>query len=313
MSATTATAAANPVLRGMLLVSLAMLIVPLMDAFAKLLSATIPTGQVAGARFLFQTLFMLPLMLWMLGWRSLRPQRFGWHALRGALLAVATLLFFTALKYMPIANAIAIFFVEPLILTLMSGLFLGEKVGWRRWVAVLVGFAGAMLVIRPSFGEIGWVALMPVGTAICFASYLALTRALAKGEDPISMQCYTGFFGTLVMAAAIAAGSVGGVNFLTLVWPTPAELGLMAALGLISTISHLMVVYAYRMAEAAVLAPFQYLEIISATALGLMLFGDFPDALTWLGIAIIVGSGLFVFWREQRQPRDTPSEPVSAP
>lgn len=310
--------ASNPAVRratavdGMLLIVIAMIILPGIDAFAKVLTATLPVGQIAAGRFVFQTLFLLPVMLFMLGPAALRPTRVGLHALRGALLAVATLLFFSALKVMPIANAIAIFFVEPLILTLMSALFLGERVGWRRLVAVVVGFAGALLIIRPSFAQVGWSALLPLGTAVCFATYLALTRMLARGEDPVAMQCYTGFFGSLVMGAALLGGSWGGVDVLTPIWPTLQDWLLLAGLGLVATVGHILVVYAFRYAEAAVLAPFQYLEIISATILGFLLFGDFPDALTWLGIAIIVGSGLFVFWREQRQSaRD--SLPVAAP
>lgn len=296
----TANADADSVVRGLMLMAAAMLMLPGLDAFAKALTQTLPAGQVAAARFVFQSLFLAPFALVALGRRILRPRRPWVHFFRGVLIAMATLMFFQALKYMPMADAIAIFFVEPLLLTLIAAVFLGEGIGWRRLTAVLVGFGGAMLVIRPSFVNLGWTAVLPAGAALCFAAYLALTRAQARGEDAFAMQFYAGLSGTLVMVIAIVAGSALGSTVLAAQWPTPWEWALMAALGLVATVGHLLVVAAFRQAPAGVLAPFQYLEIISATALGYWFFGDFPTSLTWLGVGIIVGSGIYVFWREQR-------------
>ena len=143
----------------MVLMLAAMLILPGIDAIAKWLSGSISSGQVAWSRFFFQTLLMLPLFLRTRG--AIMTQALPLHALRGALIALATLLFFSALKYLPLADAISIFFVEPLILTLLSALFLGESVGWRRLAAVATGFAGALIVIRPSFSALGAPALLP--------------------------------------------------------------------------------------------------------------------------------------------------------
>ena len=280
----------------MLLMLAAMLVLPGIDAIAKWLSGEISSGQIAWSRFFFQTLLMLPLFLRTRG--PVFTSALPWHALRGALIALATLLFFSALKYLPLADAISIFFVEPLILTLLSALFLGETVGWRRLTAVAVGFAGAMLIIRPSFHALGLPALLPLGTASSFAVYLILTRRLAQHEQPERMQFYAGVFGGLVMTLALVAGGAADVAVLSFVSPSAGQWLLLAGLGLIATAGHLLVVHAFRRAPAGLLAPFQYVEIIGATILGLLFFDDFPDAMTWLGVAVIVGSGMYVFRRE---------------
>jgi len=280
----------------MTLMVLAMLILPGIDAIAKWLSSTISSGQVAWSRFFFQTLLMLPLFLRTRG--PILTPALPLHALRGALIALATLLFFSALKYLPLADAISIFFVEPLILTLLGALFLGESVGWRRLTAVAVGFAGSLVVIRPSFSALGLPALLPLGTALSFAVYLILTRKLAQREYPERMQFYAGVFGGIVMSVALAAGEVADITVLSFVWPDRWQWMLLAGLGVIATSGHLLVVHAFRRGPAGLLAPFQYVEIIGATILGLVFFGDFPDATTWVGVAIIVSSGMYVFHRE---------------
>ncbi len=285
----------------MVLMIIAMLILPGIDAIAKWLSPTIAAGQIAWSRFFFQTLLMLPLFLRVPG-RVLGPDLWL-HAARGALIALATLLFFAALKFLPVADAIAIFFVEPLFLTLLAALFLGETLGWRRLSAVVMGLAGALLVIRPNFHAFGWAAALPLGTAGCFAVYLIITRQLAQREDPVRMQFYAGVFGALVMSAALGVGALTDAPVLVSVWPTAIEWALLAGLGLIATTGHLLVVHAFKRAPAGILAPFQYVEIIGATVLGLVIFGDFPDLLTWCGVAVIVASGIYVFHRERTLAR----------
>lgn len=280
----------------MLLMLAAMLILPGIDAIAKWLSGAISSGQIAWSRFFFQTLLMLPLFLRTRG--PIVTSALPLHALRGALIALATLLFFSALKYLPLADAISIFFVEPLILTLLSAVFLGESVGWRRLTAVAVGFAGSLVIIRPSFHALGLPALLPLGTALSFAVYLILTRKLAQHEQPERMQFYAGVFGGIVMTAALAAGEATDIAVLSFVWPDRWQWFLLAGLGVIATTGHLLVVHAFRRAPAGLLAPFQYVEIIGATILGLVFFGDFPDTVTWIGVVIIVSSGMYVFHRE---------------
>lgn len=280
----------------MTLMLAAMLILPGIDAIAKWLSGAIPSGQIAWSRFLFQTVLMLPLFLRTRGPTFTRALPL--HALRGALIALATLLFFTALKFLPLADAISIFFVEPLILTLLSALFLAEPVGRRRLTAVAAGFAGALIIIRPSFAALGLPALLPLGTALCFAVYLMLTRSLAQHEPPERMQFYAGLFGAIVMSVALLIGDTADVPVLSYVTPDLDQWLLLAGLGVIATGGHLLVVHAFRRAPAGMLAPFQYVEIVGATVLGLVFFGHFPDATTWVGVAVIVGSGMYVFHRE---------------
>lgn len=293
--------AGQDVVTGIAMMVVAMLILPGIDAVAKSLAGSVPPGQVAWSRFVFQVLYLLPLVL--LAQRGQLHGSLWLHGLRGALIAVATLLFFWSLEKLPLADAISIFFVEPLILTLLSAVFLGESVGWRRLTAVAVGFIGALIVIRPSYAAFGWQALLPIGAATCFAFYLILTRTLAQRSDAVLMQFSVGISGGLVLSLALAAGALTGTTVLNPVWPTGTEWLLMALLGVIATSGHMLVVHAFRRAAPAILASFQYLEIIGATILGLVIFGDFPDPVTWIGVAIIVGSGLYVFHRERRLAR----------
>ena len=280
----------------------AMLALPGIDAIAKWLAGSISSGQVTWSRFFFQIILMSPLLLRTRGpW--LTPALWL-HAARGAMIAFATLFFFSGLAYLPMADAIAIFFIEPLLVTLLSALFFGEAIHWRRISAISLGLIGALIIIRPSFTEVGFAALYPVATAFCFSFYILLTRKLVRNEDPIRLQFFAGIFGCLVMSLALGYGTVSNVAILAAVWPSSDEWFLLGALGLIATACHLLIANAYRLASIGILAPFQYVEIIGATILGLVIFNDFPDAMTWLGIAIIVGSGMYVFHRESKLASD---------
>ena len=286
----------NVTARAMVMMIIAMLALPGIDAIAKWLAGSVSSGQVTWSRFFFQIILMSPLLL-----RTSGP----WftpalllHAARGAMIAFATLFFFSGLAYLPLADAIAIFFIEPLLVTLLSALFFKEVIHWRRISAIGVGFVGALIIIRPTFSEIGFAALYPVGAACCFSCYILLTRKLVRNEDPIRLQFFAGVFGCLVMGVALAFGSASEIAILDAAWPQPQEWLLLGILGLITTACHLLVTYAYRLASICILAPFQYVEIIGATVLGLVVFNEFPDPVTWLGIAIIVGSGMYMFHRE---------------
>ncbi|MEQ8965375.1 MAG: DMT family transporter [Azospirillaceae bacterium] len=296
---------------GMLVMTLAMLIAPGMDAIAKLLGEEQASGQVAFTRFALQTLILLPVCL-IVG-DSLRPRLLGLHAARGALIGIATLCFFTAITVMPLADALAVFFVEPLILTLMSAIFLGEPIGWRRLSAVVVGFAGALVIVGPSWDVFGPAALLPLGAATALSGYLVLTRRLAAEGGLVAMQVWAGLFGALVLGVALAAGAATGIGFLTPSVPPVEALGWMAALGVLAAVSHLLIVIAFSHAPAGVLAPFHYLEILMATALGYFMFGDFPGLATWGGLVLIVGAGLYVFHRERRLARAAAHAPTIAP
>ncbi len=282
----------------MVMMIAAMLMLPGIDAIAKWLSGSVSSGQVTWSRFFFQIILMSPLLLKTRGpWFT---PSLALHAARGSLIAFATLLFFSGLAYLPLADAIAIFFIEPLLVTLLSALFFKETIHWRRISAISIGFVGALIIIRPTFSEVGFAALYPVGAAFCFSFYIVLTRKLVRHEDPIRLQFFAGIFGCIVMSIALAYGTTQGVTILTAAWPTTDHWLLLGALGLIATVCHLLVVYAYRLASIGILAPFQYVEIIGATVLGLIIFNEFPDIVTWIGVAIIVGSGMYVFHREAK-------------
>lgn len=274
---------------------------PGIDIFAKLATAEVATPVIALARFAVQCALLGALLLAMRGLR--RPTRPDLliHAGRGALIALATLFFFTALTELPVADAMAIFFVEPMILTLLSGPVLGERIGWRRYAACAVGFGGALLVIQPSFQEVGWVAAAPLGTALCFAFYLILTRRITQRAGLIEVQFWAGLFGAATLAIGmLAAGDLIGGG---LAAPPASALWMLAGVGLCATVAHLLLTGAFARAPASVLAPFQYLEIVGAVAFGYLVFGDFPDPLKWLGVAIIVGSGLVILRRERAAAR----------
>lgn len=286
---------------------------PLIDTFGKIAAQVIPVGEIVFARFSVQSLTLLP-VAWYLGALH-RPSgaEVTRHFARAVLILVATGCFFAAIKFMPIADAISIFFIEPLLLTLLGGFLLGESVGWRRIAACIVGFIGALFVIQPSFEQFGGVALLPLVTALTFAFYMILTRQMAQAMHPVTLQAYTAIAAFIIMVPVLFAFDGSGIGPLDPVMPDRFHLLMLLGVGLAATVAHIFISFALRFAPSATIAPLQYLEIVSATVLGLLVFGDFPDALTFFGIAIIVGSGLFVFFREQALTRGTPPPPVPPP
>ncbi|MEM6664588.1 MAG: DMT family transporter [Pseudomonadota bacterium] len=281
---------------GMLIMMIAMLIAPGMDVFSKLLTQTLSPGLVTFGRFAAQTILMLPLVL--LAGQLVRPER--GHLLAGFFLAIALLTINAALQVMPILNAIAIFFVEPLILTVLSAIFLGEKIGWRRVVAVLIGLLGAMIVIRPNWEAFGPSAILPLGTAISFACYMLVTKSMAAGRNKLALQFWTGVVAGAILAVAVVIGGNVQIGFLAPSIPNKYEITLFFCTGVLAVISHQMIVHALARVDASAAAPMQYIEVVSATLFGWWIFGDFADALTWTGAAIIICSGLYVFHRERQ-------------
>jgi Predicted permeases len=307
--------ARSPV-HGMALMAGCMLVLPLMDAIAKYMAIYeyMSPAQVTFFRFFFQLACTLPVLLLLQGKEALSARRPGLNLLRGALHGAASLMFFIAVKYMPLADVFAIYFVEPFILTALSALFLGEKVGWRRWLAIVIGFGGALIVIQPSWEIFGWTALLPVACAFLFALYMFLNRAVGTADSPMTMQTMAGIGGTLFMGGAILIGDSFDIPDFTPSLPSSLlGLTLLVLLGSISGYIHLLVVSAFRMAPLSVLAPFQYFEIIAATVLGYVLFDDFPSPSKWLGILIIVGSGLFILWREHKRATTTQKQTEHSP
>lgn len=288
--------------RGVWLMVLGSLLVPLLDSAAKLLGEKhgMPTGQIALARFGLQTLMVLPLLLAFEGRAGFLTPHLGLNLLRGVLLAGGTVSFFTALKAMPLADAIAIFFVEPMIVTLLSVVFLREPMDARRIAAVIVGFAGALLVIRPNFVALGAVALLPLLCAVFVSIYAVLGRHLSAATSSLTMHFYAGVGGLLTLSAVMLFGAWSGIEELQTIMPSGWEVwSLLIVLGLVATVAHLMFIQAYRLTPATLLAPFGYFEIVSATLFSIVLFGDVPDLTKWLGIAIIIASGIALVWADR--------------
>ena len=285
---------------GLGLMILAMLVAPLIDVFSKLATTNASPTLITAARFVVQALCMLPFVLWSGSWRAFSWRMSFYHAIRAAIITLSMVCFVATLAVMPVADAIAIFFVEPMILTILSSIFLKETVGWRRYTACGIGFIGAMIVIRPSFQEIGYVALLPVVTAFCVAIFAMMTRALAHREEPFAMQFQMALWGIPICAVLLLAGDAIDIAFLAPSLPDLTTFMWMVGVGVFAALSGLLSVYAYRAAPASVLAPIQYFEIVSATLFGWLVFGDFPDPIKWLGISIIIGSGLYIIWRERR-------------
>lgn len=286
------------------------LLAPLMDAFAKATPAEVPAAQIITARFLLQIVLLAPLAVLMGNFALPDRRSIGLHFVRAASLLLATWLFFTAIREMPLASAIAIFFVEPFVLTILGALFLKEEVGMRRIMACLVGFGGALLIIQPSFTDLGPVALFPLGTAVCFASYMILTRMMSQKLHPVTTQLHTAVAASILIVPVLWFYDGSGIKALDPVWPEGLAIWTLLGVGVMATISHISITFALRHAQAATIAPLQYLEIVSATAVGYLVFNELPNTLTWVGIGIIVGSGLYVFARErarnQKLNRPTP-------
>jgi drug/metabolite transporter (DMT)-like permease len=296
----TATGERRTVLRGLGLVLLAMLLLPGQDTIAKYLSDTMSPGQINWARFLFQTLFTLPFVLYLQGISGLVPNRLWLNVLRGALIATSSLLFFTAVKFMPLADALAIFFVEPFILTILSALVDKEEVGWPRRIAVVAGFIGVLIVVQPSYAVLGFVSLIPAAAGCIFAVYALLNRRSSAYDTPLTMQFTAGVSALCILTLALAIGGSAGWPELTPSVPEAGELLLLLLMGVLGTTGHLLFVQASRLAPSSLIAPLQYVEIACAALLGYLVFGDFPDFWKWVGIMIIVGSGAYVFWGESR-------------
>ena len=279
---------------------------PFIEVFAKLSAPILPVSMYTTARFAVQVVIMVPLVM-LLG-LAYRPTRKDlWlFLIRGALILVSTACIVAAVAFMPIADAIAIVFVEPLLLTVFGGLVLGETIGWRRMTASVVGFVGCLMVIQPSFAEFGPAALLPLGTAVAFGAYVLLSRPMAIRIHPIPLQAYTGIAALLLALPILILAEGSGIPALDPVWPAQIGWVYMAAGGCLATVAHMFFAHALRVTPTTVIAPMQYLEIVTAAILGYLIFGDLLDGLALIGAILIVSAGLFVFWRERQVSRQGP-------
>jgi drug/metabolite transporter (DMT)-like permease len=287
-------------LTGILLMLLFCLIAPLLDVAAKLAAeGGIPVGQITTARFLVQGLIMLPVVLAMGLSLWMSRKAFGFVALRAVFLILSTFAFVSGIAVMPIADALAIVFIEPFILLILGSLIFGDKVGPRRIAACAIGFGGALLVIQPSLRSYGLVALWPLGTAFFFAFYMLVTRAISAYMHPVAMQFHTSWIGLCLCLPIMIAAQGQGIADLSAVWPSGLNALWLIGVGFWAAVSHLAMTYALKYAPSATLAPLHYSEIVVAVALGYLIFGDFPNPMTWAGITVIVASGLYMIHRER--------------
>ena len=268
---------------------LAWVMLPIMDGFAKYLSSDLPVLQITWARYLFTVAFTFPIMFFFyknqLKWSEKPKLQF----LRGLILLTANICFFYSISVISLAKALTLAFVAPLIVTAFSPIFLSEKVGLRRWLAVIIGFIGSLVVIRPGFVEINLASLAALGTGVMYGFYLIITRKLSTSDNPLLTLLLTGVVGAIIISIVMP-----------FVWvkPTLNQWSMMAAIGIFACVGHLFLILSLKYADASKLAPFSYFEIITNIIIGYYFFSDFPDNWTFLGLFIIVLSGIYISSRE---------------
>jgi len=287
------TEAARPTdapLRGILMMCFAVLCFATMNTFVKQVRGDLPVVEIIWGRYFFHFALILVLFPRRIP-TLLKSEDKGLQIARSILVLLATACMFVALGFMPLADAVAITFAGPLLIVALSALVLHETVGPRRWAAVIVGFVGVLVIIRPGAGVFQWAALLPVAVAFFYALYQIITRHLSHRSDPLSMLFYTALVGAVAMSVIVP------FDWRT---PTTAQWLMLAAAGFLGGLGHYAIIKAYERSETALVAPFAYTEIIWATALGFFAFGDFPDLFTFVGTAIIVASGVYVLHRERK-------------
>ncbi len=292
---------------GVLLMLVFCVLAPLGDSMAKLLGGVVALGVLVFARFAVQALMLVPLV-WA-GGQSLRLPRnlLGLTLLRTALHITGIGLMFSALRYLPLADALAIAFVMPFIMLILGHVFMGEEVGRQRMAACAVGFIGTLLVIQPNFVDVGAPALLPLGVAVVFALFMMVTRRVARALDPIRLQAISGMQAMLLLGPALLLVPATRGDFAL----DAGGWGLLVGLGVIGTLAHLFMTWSLRFAPASTLAPMQYLEIPVGTAFGWLIFSDLPNGLAAVGICVTVAAGLYIILRERRLSRQPPDAPAA--
>ncbi|WP_425100327.1 DMT family transporter [Tropicibacter sp. S64] len=305
---------------GILLICLGVLAMSVNDLLIKVLSGGYPLHQMVFVHSAIALLFTFVLVMAEGGPRILRTGRPLLHALRGALVVAANMTFYAAVAVMPLGQATALFFVAHLFITALSVPLLGERAGPWRSGAVLVGFAGVLVMQRPWASEVAvsrWVLLLPVLAALCYALMQVLTRRLGLTMRASALAAYTQGTFLLVSAGFFAVAGDGrfaeGLENESLVfllrpwvWPTPGDWPVFLGLGLCAAVFGYCLSAAYRLANAATLAPFEYIGLPMAILWGWLVFGEWPGVATWVGCALIVGAGVVVFLREERKDGAVP-------
>lgn len=282
------------VLIGILYMCAAGSLFPIMNGLVKELGAAYDSVQVVWARTLGHLIFVLILFAPKRGLVAIfRSVKLPWQIGRSLLLLASTMMFFTAVKDIPLAKAASISFTAPLIVTLLALPILGERIGVSRLAAALVGFAGVLVVIRPGSELFQWASLLIVGSSSCYALYQIFTRKVAGFDAPETSVVYSALIGTLVTTLIVP-----------FVWTTPAswlDVLIMASLGVLGGLGHYCVAQSLTMAPANIVSPFQYFQMVGSVIVGYLMQGHLSDAYTWAGSAIIIASGLYIGWAETRR------------
>lgn len=289
-------------------------VAPLADATAKLLGQEMSIGFLVFVRFALQAALLLPLVWWA-GHKMPRGRRLVTRTAQRTVLHICGVgMMFAALRFLPLADAIAIAFVMPFIMLLLGWMFLAEQVGAHRLCACAVGFCGTLLVVQPNFIDVGAAALLPLGVALIFALFMLVTRTIAKDVDPIGMQALSGLMATPVLGLAVLlepAVPFAEISLFQIPAIVGRDLALLGLLGALGTGAHLMMTWSLRFAPSATLAPMQYLEIPMGTVVGFVIFSDLPNGLAGIGIVITVAAGLYIILREQAIARRSAPAPQS--
>ncbi len=265
------------------------------DGISKWLTADFHPGEIMFYRGLFTFVPIIAIVAWSGGLGQLKSRNLKGTMIRAVLGAGTSIFVVVSFIYLPLADALAIIFLSPIMLTALSGPMLGEPVGWRRWLAVFIGFAGVMLMVRPSAEGIPYYYFFPLLTALLSALRDVATRRLRNDDSSVSILFYS-------MAAGILAGAISMPMF-GAHWPSPSQWGLFAAAGILNSLSHLLTIQALLLAPGGTMAPFRYLSLVWAAVMGYAIWGDVPDSFKLAGAALVVGAGLFILYREMRVRR----------
>jgi drug/metabolite transporter (DMT)-like permease len=290
LAARSAPARADRPFRGIALILASTIFLGCSDVTAKYLSATLPSIEIAWIRFLVFALIMVPAMLPGTRLFALHSERPGLQVMRGVALLSSSLFFISGLRFLPIAEASATGFIAPLFVTALSIAFLGEKVGVRRWLATITGLIGVLIILRPGSSAFHPAAFFPIVSALAWACTLIMTRMMSGKERAITTMTYSAITGVCILSALVP-----------LVWVTPSWHDILFGIfiGVASTAGQWIVVLAFRYADASVLAPFSYTQLVWVSILGFFVFGEIPDIWTITGAAVIVASGLYTAHRER--------------
>jgi len=276
---------------------LAWVILPVMDGLAKYLSVDLPVLQIVWARYFFTVVITLSFIIIFFRKQLVWTSKPKLQLFRGLILLCANMLFFYAISIISLTKALTLAFVAPLIVTALSPFILGEIVGYRRWLAVIIGFIGSLIVIRPGLIEFNLATLAALGTGFFYGIYFIITRKLHTADSPLLTLLITGVVGAIILSA-----------YMPFSWiePNPNQWLFMFCIGLCASVGHFFLILSLKYADASKLAPFSYFEIVTNVIIGYYFFSDFPDIWTWVGLLIIINSGIYISIRERSRVVNVP-------